>query len=91
MDHFSRFVSYYIRNALPFATGFAFALAVFRLDQPWYLLALGGAVLVVVGPLVIEFALTLIVQALRGMPHEDAAGSASLPRLRDSGFRSRLR
>ncbi len=74
-----RYSAYYIRNALPFATGLAFAVAATRVDYPWYLLAAAGAVLVVVGPLTIQFALTLLLQALRGMPEETAAG-ASRPR-----------
>ena len=85
MPLLGRFASYYVRNALPFATGVAFAVVATRLDYPWYLLAAAGAVFVVVGPLTIQFALTLLVQALRGMPDEIVAGT-SAPR----GSRSRL-
>jgi len=74
-----RFASYYVRNALPFATGVAFAVLALRLDYPWYLLAAAGVLFVVLGPLTIQFALTLLMQALRGMPDETVAG-ASAPR-----------
>ena len=80
-----RFASHYVRNALPFGTGVAFAIVATRLDYPWYLLAAAGTVFVVVGPLTIQFALTLLVQALRGMPDETVAGT-SAPR----GSRERL-
>ena len=95
MSQLGRFGSYYIRNALPFATGFAFALASLRLDYPWYLLALAGAVLVVIGPLTIQFALTLLVQALRGMPDDAgdgvAGGRGARPHLPTVGGRPRPR
>lgn len=73
-----RFASYYMRNALPFATGVVFTIAATRLDYPWYLLAAAGAACVVIGPLTIQFGLTLLLQALRGTP-EDAvvAGTAA--------------
>ena len=83
MTLLGRFASYYVRNALPFAAGVAFAVVALRLDYPWYLLAAAGAGFVVVGPLTIQFALTLLVQALRGMPEEIVAG-ASTPRGRGS-------
>jgi hypothetical protein len=90
-----RLASYYVRNALPFATGVAFALATLRVDYPWYVLAAAGAVLVVAGPLTIQFALTLIVQALRGMPDETTAGAAAPrgggARLAQLGGRGRAR
>ena len=64
------FVSYYIRNAIPFATGLAFAVLALRVDYAWYWLALAGIALVVIGPLTIQFVLTLVVEALRGLPSE---------------------
>lgn len=94
------FLFYYIRNALPFATGIAFTVLALRVDYAWYWIALAGIVLVVIGPLTIQFLLTLVVEALRGLPGEDARarpkitsrpGAPSLSRLRGPRVGSRER
>jgi hypothetical protein len=70
MSPLRSFSSYYVRSALPFLTGLAFGIALFRFDLPlWWQIAL-GAVLVVAGPLAIQVVLVLIVEALRGGPGE---------------------
>jgi uncharacterized protein (DUF486 family) len=94
------FAFYYIRNALPFVTGVAFAVLALRADYAWYYLALAGLVLVVVGPLTIQFLLTLVVESLRGLPGEEGAnrrkttsqlGAPSLSRLGGPRVGSRSR
>lgn len=93
------FLFYYIRNALPFATGIAFTVLALRVDYAWYWIALAGIALVVIGPLTIQFLLTLVVEALRGLPGEDGPratptsriGASSLSRLRGPRVGSRGR
>ncbi len=81
------FVSYYVRNAVPFATGLVFAVLALRVDYAWYWVALAGIALVVIGPLTIQFVLTLVVEALRGLPSDDGerragrGGSVTTPSL----------
>ncbi len=75
------FVSYYVRNAVPFATGLAFAVLALRVDYAWYWVALAGVTLVVIGPLTIQFVLTLVVEALRGLPSDDGEGRVTTPSL----------
>ena len=75
------FVFYYIRNALPFATGVAFTVLALRVDYAWYWIALAGIALVVIGPLTIQFLLTLVVEALRGLPGDDRARKVSTARM----------
>lgn len=71
------FATYYVRNALPFLTGLAFGLALFRFDIPLFMQIAVGAALVVVGPFAIQLILVLLVEALRGGPGEaDALGAA---------------
>ena len=68
MTQFNRFVSYYIRSALPFLSGIAFGIFLMRWDHPLWIQVLAGLILVVVGPFAIRLVLTLIVEALRGVP-----------------------
>jgi hypothetical protein len=70
MPSFRSFVTYYVRSALPFVTGLAFGLFLFRFDLPLPVQVALGMVLVVVGPLVIQTILVLLVEALRGTPGE---------------------
>lgn len=65
------FASYYVRSALPFLTGLAFGLTLFRFDIPLFWQIAAGAVLVVAGPLAIQVILVLLVEALRGSPGDD--------------------
>jgi hypothetical protein len=65
------FVTYYVRSALPFLTGLAFGLMLFRFDIPLFWQIAGGAVLVVAGPLAIQVILVLLVEALRGSPGDE--------------------
>ena len=81
------FLSYYIRNALPFGTGLAFGIFILRADYAWYWLALAGIVLVVIGPLAIQFLLTLVVEALHGLPNDDGRPAAGGPRSALRGLR----
>ena len=74
MTQFHRFVSYYVRSALPFLSGIAFGIFLMRWDHPLWIQILAGLTLVVVGPFAIRIVLTLIVEALRGVPeHQDPA------------------
>jgi len=75
----NQFISYYVRSALPFLSGIAFGIFLMRWDHPLWLQVLAGLTLVVVGPFVIRLVLTLIVEALRGVPEHD---NAPVPRIR---------
>lgn len=68
MTQLTRFVSYYVRSALPFLSGIAFGIFLMRWDHPLWIQVLAGLILVVVGPFAIRLVLTLIVEALRGVP-----------------------
>ena len=70
------FATYYVRSALPFLTGLAFGLTLFRFDIPLVLQIGAGAVLVVAGPLAIQAILVLLVEALRGGPGDDESARA---------------
>jgi hypothetical protein len=65
-----RFASYYMRSALPFLSGLAYGVFLTRWDHPLWLQVLAGLLLVVVGPFAIQLILTLIVDALRGVPED---------------------
>lgn len=78
MTQFNRFVSYYVRSALPFLSGIAFGVFLMRWDHPLWLQVLAGLTLVVVGPFAIRLVLTLIVEALRGVPEHQETRSGSV-------------
>jgi hypothetical protein len=65
-----RFVSYYTRSSLPFLSGLAYGIFLVKWDHPLWMQVLAGLALVVLGPFVIQLVLTLIVDALRGVPEE---------------------
>lgn len=66
MNDLRTFWSYYIRSALPFASGLAFGLFQERLGLPLPLTVLVGLALVVAGPATIQVVLTLLAEALNG-------------------------
>jgi len=65
-----RFTSYYTRSSLPFLSGLAYGVFLANWDHSLWLQVLAGFVLVVLGPFAIQLVLTLIVDALRGVPDE---------------------
>jgi hypothetical protein len=70
-----RFASYYTRSSLPFLSGLAYGVFLVQWDHPLWLQVLAGLALVVLGPFLIQLVLTLIVDALRGVPDEPGLGS----------------
>jgi hypothetical protein len=90
VTHFNRFVSYYVRSALPFLSGIAFGIFLIRWDHPLWIQVLAGLTLVVVGPFAIRLVLTLVVEALRGVPdHNEARRGTSDYVDTDRGFSER--
>lgn len=72
-----RFASYYMRSSLPFLSGLVYGAYLVKWDHPLWMQVLAGLALVVLGPFVIQLILTLIVDALRGVPEEPALRSRS--------------
>jgi hypothetical protein len=77
---FRRFVSYYTRSSLPFLSGLVYGAYLVKWDHPLWMQVLAGLALVVLGPFLIQLVLTLIVDALHGVPDEPGVGSRALPR-----------
>jgi hypothetical protein len=75
-----KFASYYTRSSLPFLSGLAYGIFLANWDHPLWLQVLAGLALVVLGPFAIQLVLTLIVDALRGVPDEPRAGARPAPR-----------
>jgi hypothetical protein len=75
-----RFVSYYTRSSLPFLSGLVYGAYLVKWDHPLWMQVLAGLALVVLGPFLIQLVLTLIVDALRGVPDEPGVGSRPAPR-----------
>lgn len=77
------FITLYVRNVLPFATGTAFTMLAIRINYDWYWLAFVGLSLVVIGPLTIQFLLKLVIETFRGLPNaNDTLHTKSEPLLR---------
>ena len=79
MTALRRFASYYLRSSLPFLSGLVYGAYLVKWDHPLWMQVLAGLALVVLGPFVIQLVLTLIVDALRGVPEEPRAGSRGRP------------
>ena len=81
-------VNYNMGSSLPFLSGLGYGVFIATWDYPLWMQVRAGLALVVLGPFVIQFVLTLIVDALRGVPDEPG----TRPRLtRDPKPRSRGR
>lgn len=90
-----RFASYYMRSSLPFLSGLVYGAYLVKWDHPLWMQVLAGLALVVLGPFVIQLVLTLIVDALRGVPEEPGLRARPAPRTRTTptsteGFVPRL-
>jgi len=75
-----RFASYYTRSSLPFLSGLVYGAYLVKWDHPLWMQVLAGLALVVLGPFVIQLVLTLIVDALRGVPEEPRAAARTASR-----------
>jgi hypothetical protein len=75
-----RFVSYYTRSSLPFLSGLVSGAYLVKWDHALWMQVGAGLALVVLGPFVIQLVLTLIVDALRGVPEEPRLRSRGTPR-----------
>lgn len=62
-----------MRSSLPFLSGLVYGAYLVKWDHPLWMQVLAGLALVVLGPFVIQLVLTLIVDALRGVPDEPSA------------------
>ena len=72
-----RFASYYTRSSLPFLSGLVYGAYLVKWDHALWMQVLAGLALVVLGPFVIQLVLTLIVDALRGVPDEPSSNVRS--------------
>lgn len=80
MTALHRFASYYMRSSLPFLSGLVYGAYLVKWDHALWMQVLAGLALVVLGPFVIQLVLTLIVDALRGVPEEPGLRSRAAPR-----------
>ena len=87
---FRRFVSYYTRSSLPFLSGLVYGAYLVKWDHPLWLQVLAGLALVVLGPFVIQLVLTLLVDALRGVPDEPRVVARRSSRSPEPSFLTRL-
>ncbi|MDA0353021.1 MAG: hypothetical protein O3A10_12520 [Chloroflexi bacterium] len=80
MTTIRRFVSYYTRSSLPFLSGLVYGIFLAKWDHPLWLQVLAGLALVVLGPFIIQLVITLIVDALQGVPDDRMVATSASTR-----------